>query len=286
MTRVLAVAALVACAPQLRPQPLAPPAPPAPSVEAHVEAPAATQSSASTEIPREGESLEQPDVVEFPGFERSTPDPVRCPAPYAGEDGWVPKEEVGAEQARSMNERVGLICSERTRVIAGDPWVREEFWERATRAGCTDERGRIVIPFIYLELTPFAESGLALALHPDDGWVYIDRRHRRLGKALAVDNMPDEVFGGHARFQAANGKIGYLDRARRIVIPARYDDAFPFNRCRAVVCVGCHPLRWSEDAPEEAACSGDLFLIDESGKRLESLAGPDWVQCGEKQKAP
>ncbi len=59
-----------------------------------------------------------------------------------------------------------------------------------------------------------------------------------------------------------------------------------FNSCRAVVCVGCHPLRWSEDAPEEAACTGELFLIDESGKRLEVLAGPEWEQCGAKRKAP
>ncbi len=285
MTRVLAVVALVACAPQPRSQPPALPAPPAPSVEAPVETPAASQTSASTDVPRvvERETLEQPDIVELPGFERSTPDPVRCPAPYAGEDGWVPKAEIGAEQARSMNERVGLICSERTRVIVGDPWVREEFWERETRTGCTDKRGRVVIPFIYVELRPFAESGVALALHPDDGWVYIDRRHRRIGGALTLDNMPDEVFGGYARFRGAKGKIGFLDRERRIAIPARYDAAYLFNRCRAVVCVGCHPLRWSWDPPEEAACTGDAFLIDESGKRLESSAGADWEHCAEKQ---
>jgi hypothetical protein len=98
---------------------------------------------------------------------------------------------------------------------------------------------------------------------------------------MDVDNRPDETFGGYARFKAAHGKIGFLDRERRLVISARYDGAFPFRNCRAVVCVGCHPLRWSKDAPEGAACTGDAFLIDESGKRLEPSAGPDWEQCGE-----
>jgi hypothetical protein len=114
--------------------------------------------------------------------------------------------------------------------------------------------------------------------------VYIDQRHQRIGKALTLDGLPDEVFGGHARFLAANGKIGFVDRERRIAIPARYDDAYPFNACRAVVCLGCHPLRWTENAPEEAACTGDAFLIDESGQRLESVEGPDWEQCSEKRR--
>jgi hypothetical protein len=167
-----------------------------------------------------------------------------------------------------------------------DSRVRDEFRVRESRAGCTDKRRRIVIPFIYLELSPFAASGLALALHSDAGWVYIDRHHRRIGKALDVDNRPDEVFGGYARFKAANGKIGFLNRERRVVVPARYDAAFPFTNCKVVVCVGCHPLRWSTNAPEEAACTGDAFVIDESGNMLESSAGPDWEQCGEKQKPP
>lgn len=205
---------------------------------------------------------------------------MRCPNPY---DRWVAKEELGAEQVGSMNERFGLTCAERALPSVGDPRVREESRAREIRAGCTDKHGHVVIPFIYLELSPFAESGIALALQPDVGWVYIDHHHRRIGEAMSIDNWPDEVFGGYARFKADNGKIGFLDRERHLVIPARYDAAFPFRNCRAVVCVGCHPLRGSKDAPEEAACTGDAFLIDESGDRLESSAGPEWEQCENKQ---
>jgi hypothetical protein len=168
-----------------------------------------------------------------------------------------------------MNERVGLFCSKR-----GD------------RTGCTDKRGRIAIPFIYAELSPFSESGLALALQPNVGWVDIDQRNRRIGEALSVDNRPDETFGGHARFKTASGKIGFLDRKRRIIIPARYDAAFPFSNCKALVCVGCHPLRWSVEAPIDAACTGDAFLIDESGEKLQASPGADGEECEKKQRAP
>lgn len=179
----------------------------------------------------------------------------------------MPKAELGDEQVRSMNERFGLTCSKR----------RDE-------AGCVDERGRVVIPFSYLEISPFAESGLALGLLPHLGWVYVDQHNRRIGRALTVDNRPDEAFGGYARFQAADGKVGYLDRARRFVIPARYDGAFPFSNCEALVCTGCHPLRWSEGAPEEAACTGEAFVIDESGNKLRTSPGADWEDCEHRQR--
>lgn len=168
-----------------------------------------------------------------------------------------------------MNARFGLICS-----------------KRKEGAGCTDKRGRTVIPFVNLELSAFAESGLALARRPNVGWVYIDHHNRRLGEALSVDNLPDETFGGYARFRAANGKIGFLDRERRVVIPARYDAAFPFRNCRAVVCIGCHPLRWSVNAPAAAACTGDAFLIDESGERLRTSVGTDGEHCEKRLGAP
>lgn len=173
-----------------------------------------------------------------------------------------------------MNERQGLVCSD---TPAG--------------AGCTNKQGAVVVPFMYAIVECcesgrlyFAESGLALVLHPKDGWVYIDRHNRRFGQALTLDARPDEVFGGFARFRAANGKIGYLDQKRHVVIPPRYDSAFPFARCTAKVCVGCHPDRWDQDAPPEAECTGEAFMIDESGKRLKEKL-PDDEYCAEKRNA-
>lgn len=93
------------------------------------------------------------------------------------------------------------------------------------------------------------------------------------------------MFGGYARFRAANGKIGYLDRNRRIAIPAQYDGAFPFRNCTALVCIGCDPDRWTKDAPEVAACTGKAFVIDESGAKVEQATETDWERCGQKNRA-
>jgi hypothetical protein len=197
---------------------------------------------------------------------RSVEELRRCPDPYEGEGtGWLARTEPDEARVRELNGRHGLLCS-----------------ERSEHVGCVDDKGRIAIPFVYSKVTYFAESGVALALLPDKGWVYIDTKNRTIGKAETLDGMPDEVFGGHARFRAVNGKIGYLDRNRRITIPAQYDGAMPFRNCTALVCVGCHPQRWDASTPEGAACTGKAFVIDESGARVEGASGTDWERCEEK----
>ncbi len=126
---------------------------------------------------------------------------VRCPDPYGLEgSGWLKTKSLDEGVAREMNERQGLVCS-----------VHPTGW------GCTNREGSVVIPFIYLPSACcystsyyFSETGLALVAHPTDGWVYVDSGNRRFGKAETVDNNPDEMFGGYARFKAANAKIGYL----------------------------------------------------------------------------
>jgi hypothetical protein len=200
---------------------------------------------------------------------RSSEDIVQSPDPY-GVDGtdWLAREEPDETKVRELNARHGLLCS-----------------ERSGRVGCVDRRGHVAVPFVYIEVTYFAESGLALAVHPDKGRVYIDTKNRLIGRAETIEGWPDEALGGHARFRAANGKIGYLDRSRRLAIPAQYDAAFAFRNGRALVCVGCHPQRWSSFAPEEAACTGRAFIINESGVELEPSSGTDWERCQEKTSA-
>jgi hypothetical protein len=200
---------------------------------------------------------------------RSVEDLRRCPDPYGGEgSGWLAQPEPDERKVRELNARHGLLCS-----------------QQAERVGCVDNQGRVAVPVVYIKLTYFAEPGVALALLPDKGWVYIDTKNRTIGKAETLDATPDEVFGGYARFRAANGKIGYLDRNRRVAIPAQFDGAFPFKNCRALVCVGCRPERWDANAPEGAACTGKAFVIDESGAKVEQASGADWERCGQKNPA-
>jgi hypothetical protein len=207
-------------------------------------------------------------AVDSPKSSGSVEQLWRCPDPYEGEGrGWLARAEPDETRVRELNEQHGLLCS-----------------ERSEHVGCVDNQGRIVIPFIYSKVTYFAESGVALALLRDKGWVYIDTKNRTIGKAETLDGMPDEVFGGYARFRAANGKIGYLDRNRRITIPAQYDGAFPFRNCTALVCVGCHPQRWDASTPEAAACTGKAFVINEAGARIQGASGTDWERCEEKKR--
>lgn len=208
-------------------------------------------------------------TVEAPEPARTAEEVQRCPDPYDGYGyGWREGAPPTPDEVQTMNQRHGLKCE-----------------DRASGAGCTDERGRVVIPFVYetsgrgaAVSVRFAESGIALVLDRKDGWVYIDVKNHRIGKALTLDGIPDEVFGGYARFEAPTGKVGFLDRERRIAIPAQYDAAFPFQRCQARVCVGCHPERWSKFAPDEALCTGQAFVIDESGTRVDERS-IDWEEC-------
>lgn len=186
---------------------------------------------------------------------------------------------------RAMNERHGLLCADR-------PAEAQQLADGISRVwGCTDKHGRIVIPFVYSrsddEPFYFAESGLALVVLPDEGWLYIDVTNRKLGQALTMDAMPDEEFGGYARFKTPHGKIGFLDQNRRVAIPARYDAAFPFARCTAQVCVGCHPDRWAKHGAEEAECTGEAFIIDQSGQRMTGMRPLDADYCANKSaRAP
>ncbi|AUL46013.1 hypothetical protein BTL55_02720 [Bordetella trematum] len=86
------------------------------------------------------------------------------------------------------------------------------------------------------------------------GWVYVDARQRPLLRPFLYDNGPDYIQEGLARF-VDNGKIGFHDADLNIVIPARYDFAFPFEHGEARAGFDCwysregehtsvHCLRW------------------------------------------
>jgi hypothetical protein len=220
-------------------------------------------------------------TAEDPRRERSLDEIRLCPDPYGNErTGWVPKAWPSEEATRAMNERHGLQCTERPAEAPEAADGIRQVW------GCVDTKGRVVVPFVYERISDeafyFAESGLALVFKPREGWLYIDVADRKFGQAETIDNRPDETFGGYARFRARNGKVGYLDRDRRIAIPARYGAAFPFAKCTAQVCVGCRPDRWMKDAPGETDCTGEAFIIDESGKRLTGRLPEDAAYCATK----
>lgn len=108
-------------------------------------------------------------------------------------------------------------------------------------------------------------EGLGAVFVDGDGWYYVDRKGGA-AKVLAWDNGPDDFVDGVAR-SAQGGKIGYLDRTLRFVIPPAYDFAWPFENGRAMVCVGCAMGRLDEDG--HAVVEGGLWgYIDRKGKEV------------------
>lgn len=113
----------------------------------------------------------------------------------------------------------------------------------------------------------FGRDGLAsvLLLGTFDGkkhqWFYV----RRGGIPVPVesfDNGPDPFNDGLARSRSG-GKIGYIDRRLDLVIPARYDGAYPFERGVAVVCTACLLVSDGEHSRYEGGAWG---RIDRRGR--------------------
>jgi hypothetical protein len=120
-----------------------------------------------------------------------------------------------------------------------------------------------VLPEVLTRAT-FDEHGLA--------WLYADGwyRVRHDGKAVPVmplDNGPDEFPDGLARSEYL-GKIGYVDAGLRLVIPRRYDGAYPFDGGIAAVCVGCTV---QTDDEHRSYVGGDWFCIGIDGREVRRI---------------
>ena len=71
-----------------------------------------------------------------------------------------------------------------------------------------------------------------------EGWLYLDRDGRPVLRPYLFDNGPDYFEDGLARF-VENGKMGFHDEALKIVIPAQYDFAYPFENGVAKAGTNC-----------------------------------------------
>jgi hypothetical protein len=100
-----------------------------------------------------------------------------------------------------------------------------------------------------------------------DGWYYV-RRDGRSAPVMTWDNMADPFESGLARSQRG-GKIGYVDTALKLAIPARFDGALPFRDGRATVCFGCTIVQDGEHARYEG---GRWACIDTRGREQPPTA--------------
>jgi hypothetical protein len=143
-----------------------------------------------------------------------------------------------------------------------------------------DEQGKIRLPPRRLAQLKYDRGGLAGVFV--EGWYYVTRDGRSAA-VVAFDNSPDPFAEGLAR-SPAGGKIGFVDRRLQIVIPARFDGAFPFAHGLAVVCVGCRREAHDE---HRLFVGGSWGCIDRQGRVVAALRdAPGYTPCPQVERGP
>lgn len=111
-------------------------------------------------------------------------------------------------------------------------------FENENRCGYTNARDGATLPARWHVCRPFTPGGIA-AIADDSGWYWIDTAGNVVATAFVVDNGPDPFLDDRARIVSADGRIGFIDSAGRVAVPARWDAARPFGLGLAPVCTGC-----------------------------------------------
>ncbi len=131
--------------------------------------------------------------------------------------------------------------------------------------------GDTVIPFGRYPVCATERFGqLALVMKPGVGWVGINRQEQVLFKAFIFDSGPDYPAEGVMRIVGPTGLLGYADTATgRVVLPPRYEAAFPFDSGRAQVGRRC---RLETDGEHSWWSCADWSYIDHQGQPLPTAA--------------
>jgi hypothetical protein len=135
---------------------------------------------------------------------------------------------------------------------------------------CTrvDSSGQRWVKAKHLRALSFDRHGIAAVWIKGFKGFYYVRRDGHMVPVVTYDNAPDSFVEGRARTQV-DGKIGYIDRRLRVVIPPRYDWGFPFEHGKAVVCSGCAP---KPDGGEHGLVEGGMWgTVDPNGREIVPL---------------
>jgi len=170
--------------------------------------------------------------------------------------------------------------------IAGDSCAFRGEDDVDTYPNCVLQGGQgdLFIAPDYRKKLKFDSHGLAVVFdedHSRQGWMYVDRKgHVILKDVPSFDNWADEFSDGLVR-TAINRKYGFADRHGKVVIPAKYDGALPFDHGYAVVCIGCreicimpdHPRAESDIDCEHHMLTGGRWLkIDKAGRVVAKVS--------------
>ncbi len=155
-------------------------------------------------------------------------------------------------------------------------------WEPgSTVKGCAaaGEDGQLHLTPSFRAGLQFDRNGLAdvLVLGRSKGeagrWFYVNR-DGVMAAVMAYDNGAEEFTEGRAR-SPVGAKIGYIDPSLRLVIPAIYDGAYPFEKGVAVVCLGCSLVSEGEHSWFEGGTWG---CIGSDGKTVAPFKPREQLQ--------
>jgi hypothetical protein len=143
-----------------------------------------------------------------------------------------------------------------------------EGWNDFSACTRIDSSGQRRVKAAQLRGLRFERQGIAAVWMKGLKSFYYVARDGRMVPVAAYDNGPDAFVEGRARTQV-DGRIGYVDRKLRVVIPPRYDWGFPFEHGKAVVCSGCAP---KPDVGEHRVVEGGMWgAVDRSGREIVPL---------------
>jgi hypothetical protein len=127
----------------------------------------------------------------------------------------------------------------------------------------SDAAGQLHLKRKHQRALDFDRHGLA-SLNIGGGWYYV-RRDGRLAPVMMMDNWAESFAEGLAR-SPVGGRIGFINRHLALVIPARYDGAYPFRHGGAEVCIDCKLVSDGEHSWYEG---GRWSCIDHDGRERE-----------------
>ncbi len=142
-----------------------------------------------------------------------------------------------------------------------------EGWNDFTACTRVDSSGQRRVKAADLHALAFDRHGIAAVWMGGLKGFYYVGRDGHMVPVVAYDNGPDAFVEGRARTQV-DGKIGYVDRNLRVVIPPRYDWGFPFERGKAVVCSGWAP---KSDGEHRLVEGGMWGAVDRNGREIVPL---------------
>jgi hypothetical protein len=134
------------------------------------------------------------------------------------------------------------------------------------RCATLQSDGSIIILPQHLRALDFHSDGLATLVLKRGGWFYVRPNGKSL-EVLTYDNGADYFVEGVVRGRR-NGKIAFFDRTFRMVLPPKYDFAWPFDNGLASVCSGCKEEHAPDPEHHAALTGGTWGYIDHRGNEV------------------